>query len=412
MHPGRSAPVTSAPPDRASAPPRSLAPDLSRGLLLVFIAVANVWGYLYGSPVGIGGRPVDGSTLDRVVDGLVAFAVDDRSRPMFAILFGFGMATIWARTGDPGQARRVLVRRNLALFGLGVLHAALLFGGDILASYGLTGLLVVTLLHRRRAVLVRWFWISLAAMTVGGGALLLLPADQAAPVTGYLVSAVDRVVGDVAGAVVAVVILAFVSQMVLGIGLARAGWLARPAEHRAQLRRVAVVAAVVNLVANLPYALAVATVWTPTGGVHLVVEAAHYVSGVVMGLGYVCVFALLAVRLAGRGRGGVVGAVAALGERSLSGYLAQSVVLAPLLSEWGLGLGGRIGTAQATALAVVVWLTTVAGAMVMARSGRRGPFEVVLRRLTYGDAPSGARALRVSPPGASAWPGRARTRRS
>lgn len=73
-------------------PQRSLAPDLARGMLLLFIAVANVWGYLYGREMGIGYRPVDGGTADRLVDGVVALLVDDRSRPMFAILYGFGIA--------------------------------------------------------------------------------------------------------------------------------------------------------------------------------------------------------------------------------------------------------------------------------------------------------------------------------
>lgn len=76
--------------------------------------------------------------------------------------------------------------------------------------------------------------------------------------------------------------------------------------------------------------------------------------------------------------------VSAVGERSLSCYLLQSVILAPLLGAWGLGLGARIGTAPAYALAVGVWALSIACAVALARAGRRGPFEVVLRRLTYG----------------------------
>jgi uncharacterized membrane protein YeiB len=60
------------------------------------------------------------------------------------------------------------------------------------------------------------------------------------------------------------------------------------------------------------------------------------------------------------------------------------VLFAPLLSDWGLGLGGRLSTTQAAVLAVAVWLVTVAVAVALQRAGRRGPFEVALRRIAYG----------------------------
>ena len=82
----------------------------------------------------------------------------------------------------------------------------------------------------------------------------------------------------------------------------------------------------------------------------------------------------------------------AVGARSLTCYLLQSVAFAPLLSAWGLGWGGRLGTAQAALLAVAVWAATVVVALALHRAGRRGPFEVLLRRLAYGRGAEGRRA--------------------
>ncbi|GEA87815.1 DUF418 domain-containing protein [Cellulomonas cellasea] len=389
------APPAPAPPAPA-APTRSLAPDLARGMLLLFIASANVWGYLWNSAAEAsryGLRPVGGSSLDLVVDGVVAFFVDDRSRPMFAILYGFGLATMAARLASRGadrrDVRRVIARRSRWLVVLGVAHAALLFAGDILAPYGVTGLIALAFLQRSRTVLLWWFWGSSLVATVGGALVLTFLHEYwgtgEIPPSDYLASAVERLFGSLAITTIAAVLLFFVPQVVLGILLARSGWLARPWEHRQALGRVVVVALVVNLVGNLPFALAVAQVWTPAdGAVGLTVELAHYLSGVVMGFGYVCLFGWVAAVLRDRPRRGVVSAVAAVGERSLTSYLLQSVMFAPLLSAWGLGLGGRIGTAQAAVLAIGVWLVTVLVAVAMHRAGRRGPFEVLLRRLTYG----------------------------
>lgn len=408
-------PATETVPTSAPAPlalrDRQLAPDLARGLMLVLIAVANVWGYLYGRPTGYGHRPVDGSVVDHVVDFVVALMVDDRARPLFAILYGYGLATMatraTARGADVKSVRRLLRRRSWWLVAWGMLHATLLFSGDILAPYGATGLVVLMLVGRRPAVLQRWFWVSLAT---GLTAYVLIAAMESAAsdavgtetTTSYLESAVERLLGSVASTTATGLFLVFVAPAVLGIVVARAGWLARPSDHVVVMRRVLVAALVANLVGNLPHALAVAGVWEPDTRTRLGLELVHQATGLAMGLGYLCLFALLAERIGRRSTTrpvpGVVRAVAAVGQRSLTCYLLQSVMLAPLLSAWALGLGGRIGTATATALAVAVWAVTVGVAALLDRAGRRGPFEVLLRRLTYGRAaapggiPAGAAA--------------------
>ena len=75
--------------------------------------------------------------------------------------------------------------------------------------------------------------------------------------------------------------------------------------------------------------------------------------------------------------------MAAVGKRSLSAYLHQSVVMA-LLAAWGLGLGARLGSAPAALIAIAIWLVSVIWRAALERAGRRGPAEVVLHRLTYG----------------------------
>jgi uncharacterized membrane protein YeiB len=378
-------------------PPRSLAPDLARGMLLLLIASANVWGYLWSDDGRneAGGRPAGGSALDHLVDGVVTLVADSHSRPMFAILYGFGLATIAGRLAARGADRRatrgVLVRRGVGLVVLGLLHAALLYGGDILAPYGAAGLVALLFLHRSRTALVWWAGVAYALSMTVGGLVLLLPSDPgggdvagAEATTTYLSSALERVGATATVTTLYTLTLMFVPHLVVGILLARAGWLTRPAEHRRRLGRVAAGAAALSLVGSLPYALAVAQVWRPGHTPLALAELVHHVSGDVMGLGYVCLFGWVAAVWRGRAGRGVVSAVTAVGERSLTCYLLQSVVFAPLLSDWGLGLGGRLSTAQAALLAVGVWLVTVAVAVALRRAGSRGPFEVALRRVAYG----------------------------
>ncbi len=395
------APLPLGPIDRAS---RSLGPDLARGFLLLFIALANVWGYLYARPTGVGHRPTEGAAVDRVVDGLTAFLVDDRSRPMFAILYGFGLAVMATRMAQRGLdakgVRRILRRRSVGLIALGVAHAGLLFSGDILAPYGATGLIALALVDRRAAVLWRWFAGALVLSTgvmYGVMYLTTLEEGEGEQVTSYLAGAADRLIGSGIGAVVGGLMLMFIPHVVVGILIQRAGWLQRPWEHRRPLGRVAAWTAVGNLVLNLPWALAVARVWAPDDGVEIALSLAHEVSGFAMGFGYVCLFAWLAARWCDRPRGVVLDGVTAVGERSLTCYLLQSVALAPLLSGWGLGWGEWLGTAGAAALAIGVWATTVLVALALDRAGRRGPFEVLLRRWAYGKGGRPARSRTTAP---------------
>jgi uncharacterized protein len=331
--------------------------------------------------------------------------VAERARPMFAILYGFGiavMASNLARSGvTPAGVRRVLARRSVALIGLGLLHGLLLFFGDILSAYGATGLVALALVHRSDRVLRRWLLITgtyvllvqvpLLALLVSG-VIPFADPPPGAPLYGdtYLAHMVMGLTGATAQVGMALLLLAFVPLVAAGVLLQRHGWVTRPADHLPQLRRTFGVAMTVNVLSSTPVALLALGVWHPDTLGRAGAQYLTIAGGMVGGLAYVCGFALLAHLWAARGRRGLPGALAALGERSLSGYLAQSFLMAPLLAAWGLGFGDGLGYAGAFGVALAAWTVTLLGAVLLDRAGRRGPFEALLRRLTYGRAHSAA----------------------
>lgn len=83
---------------------RALAPDLARGFMLLFIALANTVWYLWAVPTaGLGTvHPVAEGTLDRATQFFTVMAVDMRSYPMFAFLFGYGMVQLMRRQEASG----------------------------------------------------------------------------------------------------------------------------------------------------------------------------------------------------------------------------------------------------------------------------------------------------------------------
>ncbi|MBC3193006.1 DUF418 domain-containing protein [Pseudonocardia sp. C8] len=388
---------------------RAPAPDLARGFMLLLIALANTPFYLYGrAHAVVGFHPVDGSLADKIVQAVLITGVDLRVYPMFAFLFGYGLAVIYRRQGEAGvperEAFRLLQRRNLWLLVFGVVHAALLWGGDVLGAYGLCGLLLVWLFVRRadRTLLV-WAGIGTAVLLVLAvfsviGAAAVLASDGAVQAGGALpefmtgsASAENPLVA--AGYRLLLWVFLVVAQgllgmtvpiaILLGFWAARRRILERPGEHLRLLRITAVGGIAVGWAGGLPHALAHIGVLDGFERVMWVFGGTQMLTGLACGIGYVALFGLVGDRVARRPLGPVGAAVAAVGKRSLTSYLGQSVLCAPLLAAWGFGLGAVFGSVTMALFAVGVWLVTVAYAVWLERRGRPGPAETLLRRLAY-----------------------------
>ncbi|THV34656.1 DUF418 domain-containing protein, partial [Glycomyces buryatensis] len=262
--------------------------------------------------------------------------------------------------------------------------------GDILAPYGATGLIALAFVHLSDKSLKRWLWISsVYSVVVSIPMLVWSSVIQSEPpgefnIPPYVEQLISGAVSSVLVSIIMILSMAFIPLVIIGMMLQRSGWSDHPEQHLPQLRRVFWSGMAVNVLSSLPVALIGLGAWHPSQGVHSATIGVTLLGGMYAGLGYICGFALLANRWRARGRRGVPGALAAVGERSLTSYLTQSIIMAPLLTVWGLGLGGGMGYLAAFGVAAGTWLITVLLAVLMDRAGIRGPFEVLLRRLTYG----------------------------
>ena len=368
---------------------RSLAPDLSRGLILAWIAVANSMAFLIARPYGYRQHIVEHDVIDRVTSVLVVAFVDGRAYPLFAFLFGYGVIQLMrhqeARGVTPDERRRVLRRRSLALLAIGFGHAMLFFPGDILGTYAVLGLVLLVLLRFSDRRLVRIaVWGAVIATLVNG-------VVYGAPGAGerqFLWSLEMSSVGDilvlrpVEWLMSPFALLQVVPAVLLGVLAARRRVLEHPDQRLPLLRRAALICVPVGILGGLPSGLAVVgVIHIEEFGTGAALAMLHSASGLVAGLGLVAAIAWFSACTA---NGPVVQALAALGRCSLSGYLALSAVFAVLLSPLGLGLGTTLGTTAAAALALATWGVTIGLAVAVRRMGRRGPAETLLRGLTYG----------------------------
>src|SRR5436190_23531120 len=130
--------------------------DVLRGLAVAGILIGNLqWFSGYGQvpPSLEAAAPF----ADRAVHYLVHFFIEGKFYSIFSFLFGFGFALQISRAEQRGDNNATVFKRRLFwLFVIGVLHAFLLWAGDILSVYALMGFLLLLFRRKPEPSLIKW----------------------------------------------------------------------------------------------------------------------------------------------------------------------------------------------------------------------------------------------------------------
>ncbi|MFF0902255.1 UNVERIFIED_CONTAM: DUF418 domain-containing protein [Kocuria sp. CPCC 205316] len=389
------------------------APDVARGLMLWVIAVANVtvWIWATGPTDGprdrtLGtGADTAGWTADDVVNMAMSMLVDGRGFPLFSFLVGYGVGQIAAREAARGTplplARRLLLRRYGWLVLIGALHACLLFPEDIITAYAFGGLFLSVLIVESTRTLVVLSALGSVLMVLYGAASWSVrtpgtpsfPSLVADSVPERLVLGVVEGLGVVSFAPLQ--LLGLLPMLLLGLALSRYRVLEDPGPRRGRLLVTALVCIGLGLLTGVGTGLLTTDRLEPSPAAGSVLTGVDALTGAAQGIGYALVVALVCERVLRPGPG--AGAVAlrarehpalwslqALGRRSMSGYLAQSVLFTVLLPPFALALGRSLTPTAALLLGSAVWLVTLLGAALLERRRLPGPAETLHRRLFLG----------------------------
>jgi uncharacterized protein len=395
---------------------RQPALDVLRGAALLGILLVNV--QLMAGPgvaevvLGIGEPMV--TTVDRVVGGLIGWLVAGKFISSFSILFGIGAAVIAERALARGRApRRLLARRYGLLILAGLAHMVLLFPGDVLFAYGVTGLVLLGFLKVRDRTLAVWVVVLLVlsavvliGATLAGSDAALDPATTELLAGALADAEAAYAAGSYAGVVAWQATLSLIVQssalvalpwtlalFLIGVLANRRGYALDPAVHRAALVRIARVALPVGLVLNLPLLLTgpvaeTATMADASMAVLVAASITNAIGAPVLAVGYL---AALAVIVVDRGaQRGIRRRLAALGRIALTGYLLQSILAQVVFL--GLGRYGRTAVLGEPILGMLVfvvsvWVVLLVLAPWWTARFRMGPFEWLWRWGTYGVRP-------------------------
>lgn len=442
--------MTTPPDTSTTAPAASSAPveegarltsiDTARGFALLGIFLVNI--QFFGLPMGLSqafAPPADEGTLGKALFFLVKCLCEWKIYGLFSILFGIGFALQQRRALErSGKHGWLYARRLLVLLVLGLLHAFVLWYGDILVSYAIAGFLLLAVGGWRAGTLAKVgagvvIAAALLMATCLGGSTVMQslqprppavaesgqpaaeqpPPDQAASEatktpaqrlwhglkTGAMQQPGDQAWMDaeieayregpffqafvframtwlmMMTMVVFCMIWGIVGLFLLGAALVKSGKL--ESGDPVLFRRLLLLGACIGLPLCTIGVLLAAYGGTAglLGGVLL-----NTLGSPLMSLGYLSLVVLAVNKGVLKP---ITGLVANAGRMALTNYLSQTLIATFVFYHWGLAQFGLWSREERILLVLGVWLAQVALSTLWLRFFRFGPMEWLWRSLTY-----------------------------
>ena len=398
--------------------------DVLRGFALLGILLMNIEAFVGPLMESITGVNPRFSGADRWMDAGIYVLVQGKFITLFSLLFGMGFAVMLERANATGRNGTALyARRLLALLGIGLTHALLIWSGDILLTYALLGF-VLLLFFRRTPVsrLPKWgiaLYVLPLLLTVAMAGLstlaqqdpqaaaefqkgLAAQAQQIAALvdgerqafgTGSYAQAVAQRATDT-GAMLG--FLMFFGPTLLGVFLLGA-WFMRSGTIRDSVAHLPLFRHLRNLGFGIGLPLMLWSAWShPTMSFSEIslssaaAQVAGQVANLLLMLAYLSVI-VLAMQLpvwADRLRW-----LAPAGRMALTNYLMQSVVCTLVFYGYGLGFFEQLPRVWQPLFVLALFALQVMFSRSWLARYRLGPMEWLWRWMTYGQRPAMHRGL-------------------
>lgn len=390
--------------------------DFVRGIAVLAILFPNIVAHAHPAlayfwPPAL---PGGANAFDKAVWVFQQVLVDGKFRGLFTLLFGAGMMLFIERAWTRGATRWLQARRLLWLGLFGLAHFYLLWTGDILFGYAISGLIALPMLRwtARAQVRVGVIWslagaLLLTVLLGGQAALESVPdARQQAPeayqgmreaVSDMLSEAkAENAVmsGGSYGAVVGhrlreegnmyfenvfFALVETVPLMLIGMGLYRMGLFERRMD-RPKMRRWGWIGLIGGAILTVPLALAVVAWDFPMMMTQAVLVGPTALLHLPMVLGLAALLSLWAPSAAPTSLGR---RFTAAGRMAFSNYIGTSLVMALLFQGWAGGLFGQLHRFELLAFVALGWALMLAWSPWWLARFNYGPLEWLWRCLTY-----------------------------
>lgn len=398
--------------------------DILRGFALMGILIMNMPGFSTSFFAEADGSHLWPGRLDQLAEQVRDMLFSGKFNSMFSLLFGIGFTIQFNRMQqqDPAHASQLYLRRLLVLLVIGVLHACLVWPGDVLHVYAVLGLVMLFGLRRvsDRGIVALIVACLVYPIVAGAIRLVVMTPDivkqrvaQAQALEAgnnlalgqgsWLAAAADHIkvmsyfYGDpwsLWGTFGWYVMMGL--TMLIGLLAGRRRWVQRTPELLPQIRRLMWWMLAIGLVCGAAFTVIFELNRAPgPSPIKVLGSLCYSISRLAMMMFYVLAIVRLA-QLSAWQR--VFAPLAAAGRMPLSNYLMQSLICTALFYGWGLGLWGRVGPALGFVLSLgIFFVVQVPWSLWWLRRHERGPMEMLWARLTYGGARPEVAGVKAAP---------------
>ena len=381
--------------------------DQLRGVAVLGILIMNIQHFsmpasAYINPTAYG----DLTGANRWVWILSQMLASGKFMSIFSMLFGAGVLLFTERTGIKGlNPARLHYRRMGWLLLFGLLHAYLLWTGDILVSYSLCGMLVFLLRDLRPPVQVRlaiafflvpvfWDLFSAWTMPVWPEGTLRSAMESWAPgktvirhqIQVYRSGWLDQMELRIPDSLFIQTryflmrpLWRVTALMLLGMVLYRHNVLSGMRSSRYYARMMLTGLGTGYALSGLGVYLNFRHQWTLEYSMFLG-SLFNYVGSVLTALGYVG--GIMLVSRTG-GFNGIKRGLAAVGRMAFSNYILMTLLCTFLFYGHGLGLFGQVERKFQILMVPAIWIVLILFSMAWLKRFRFGPMERIWRGLTY-----------------------------
>ena len=382
--------------------------DVLRGIAILGILLRNIESFglmssAYINPLAFG-EPLPAEWVIWLLNHLIA---EEKFITILTMLFGAGIVLMAQGSPGPGSDFEIRFRRRmwwLLLFGL--VHALLLWPGDILAAYALCGLMAVRLRHKSpldlvilavllyAAAMILWILISAfllflmpmetvqaLAATYWGPTSEVIARETARLTSEWVAQTGERMLSAMGAQVWMFAsdrIFRMLGMMLLGMALLRVGFLSGQWSLH-DYRRIAAAGLMLGVpVVILGIWFNHAVGWDFRYSLFLGRIANHWAS-VAIALAWI---SIAIITLKSGLSSFILRALEAVGRLAMTNYIMQSVIASAIFYGFGLGMFGQFDKGQLMGVVLAIWGFQITFSLAWRHYIGGGPLERLWRWLS------------------------------
>ncbi len=371
--------------------------DLMRGVVILMILVINI--NYFSTPSLLRYNPMafgEFTEADKWTWLFEYALVKQRFMALLSILYGAGIVLFANKYIKQGQTpTKPFFMRSILLLAFGLLHAYLIWDGDILVAYALCGMLVFWLRNLRPALLITvGFLLALGSVTpfIYDSILAIFDPPQTSPYWSADTETQTKMLNAFKGSwwqlTPSRIEEAFGRQtwdflyftlwrtsglMMVGMGLVKVGFFNGQRNHRPIMWAC--------LLVGLPLSLITAWLYIESEFSYQFFNSylsiSFYIGGLVLAMAYLCLFIVWAKSSFAQGLQNIMSRV---GRMAFTLYIMQSVICGLIFYGYGLDMYGEVSRSELVLLTLAIWAIQIMFVKLWFQYFKQGPLETVWRK--------------------------------